>query len=76
MRENATSTANDRAIRRNKTTSLPLPVSGSAREVGRDGAGNAGGGETGVDGDFGRGSTPSDIITTERCFGEPEGSHV
>ena len=76
MRENAMSNANDRSIRSNKKTSVPLPVSGSAREVGRDGAGNAGGGDAAVDGDFGRGSTASDIIKTEGCFGEPEGSHV
>jgi len=76
MRENATSNANDRLIRSNKKTSLPLPVPGSAREVGRDGAGNAGCGDAGVDGDLGRGSTASDIIKTEGCFVEPEVSHV
>jgi hypothetical protein len=55
MSENTTSNANNRSIRSNKKTSLPLPVPGSASEVGRDGAGNAGGGNAGVDGDVGRG---------------------
>jgi hypothetical protein len=75
MRENATPNANDRSIRSNKKTSIPLSISGSAREVGRDAAGNAGGCDAGVDGNVGQGSTASDIIKSEGCFGEPEGSH-
>jgi len=56
--------------------SLSLPVSGSARGVGRDTAGNASGGDKGVDGYVGRGSTASDIIKSEGCFGEPKGAHL
>jgi len=76
MRENATSNANDHSICSNKKISVPVPISGTAREVGRDGAGDADGGNAAVDGHFGRGSTASDIIKTEGCLGEPEGSHV
>ena len=70
------SNANNHSICSTKKTSLPLPVSGSAREDGRDGAGNVGSGNAGDDGDFGQGSTASNSIKTEGCFGEPEGSHV
>jgi len=76
MRENGTSNPNHRLISTNIKTSLPLPVSGLARELERDGAGNPGSGNTDVDGDCGRGSMASDIIKPEGCFGEPEGSHV
>jgi len=76
MRQNATSNGNDRSIRSNKKTSLPLPVSASAREVEPDRAGNAGSGDVGVEGNFGRGSSTSDIVKSEGCFGEPEGQHV
>jgi len=65
MRENATSNANACSISSCKQTSLPLPLSGSAWEVGRDGAGHAGGGDVHVDGDIGRGSTAWDIIKTK-----------
>jgi len=76
MSENAMSNANDRSMGRNKNTSLSPPVAGAVREVGWDGAGNAGSGDAGIDGNYGQGSTASDIVKTQGCFGEPVGSHV
>jgi hypothetical protein len=60
--ENAMLNANDRSIHSNKKTSLPLLIFGSAREVGRDAAGNAGSGDPVIDGDSGQGSTASNIF--------------
>ena len=70
------SSASDDLTASSKETSLPQPVPGSASEVGRDGAGNAGGWHTGLDGNAGGDTTSSTSTTTEDYFREPESSHV
>jgi len=59
-----------------KKTSLPHPVPGSATEVGRDGAGNAGLWHMGLDGNGGGDTTLLTSTQTEDCFREPESLHV
>jgi len=59
-----------------KKTSLPLPVPGSAREVGQDGAGNAGGWHMGIDANAGGDTTSSNSTKSEGYSREPESSHV
>jgi len=72
----AKSNANDHSTPSSKKTSLPLPVPGSAREVGRDGAENVGGRHKGLDGNTGDDTASSNSTKTEGYPREPEGSHV
>jgi hypothetical protein len=70
------SNASDHFTPSSKKTGLPLPVPGSAREVGRDGAGYAGGSHTGLDGNAGGDTTSSISTKTDGYSREPESTNV